>query len=344
MRIFSGIQPTGAIHIGNYLGAIKQWLELQEKAECVFCIVDLHALTAPYNPKNLQSLIFEKVIAYLAAGINPEKSIIFVQSQVKEHTELTWLLNTVTPIGDLLRMTQYKEKAKKFKANLNAGLLNYPILMAADILLYQTDVVPVGEDQRQHVELARTIAKKFNQKFGEVFKIPEVKLPKIGAKIMSLTQPIKKMSKSDSAESYIGLFDEPDIIKEKIMKATTDTGKIIKYDPEKKPGISNLLTIYSLFTQARQSRAKGEDETLVSSLSGKTITELEKKFKGKGYAEFKKSLAELLINFLEHFRRKRKELLQREVYVKEILAKGQKRAEILAQSTMQEVRKKMGLA
>ncbi len=324
MRVFSGIQPTGVIHIGNYLGVIKQWIELQEKAECVFCIVDLHALTAPYNPRNLQSLIFEKVIAYLAAGINPEKSIIFVQSQVKDHTELTWLLNTVSPIGDLLRMTQYKEKAKKFKENLNAGLLNYPILMAADILLYQTDVVPVGEDQKQHVELTRTIARKFNQRFGEVFKIPEVKLPKMGAKIMSLTEPAKKMSKSDPQESYIGLFDEPEVIKEKIMKATTDTGKVIRYDPEKKAGISNLLTIYSLF-------------------SNKSIRDIEKKFKGKGYADFKKSLAELLINYLEPFRRKRKELLQREVYVKEILEQGRKRAQLLAQSTMTEAKKKMGL-
>ncbi len=216
MRVFSGIQPTGKLHIGNYLGAIRQWIELQEKNECVFCIVDLHALTAPFDPKTLQDLILEKAIVYLAAGISPEKSIIFVQSQVKEHAELTWLLNTVTPIGDLLRMTQYKEKAKKFKENLNAGLLNYPILMAADILLYKTDVVPVGEDQKQHVELARTIARKFNQKFGEVFKVPEVKLPKSGARIMNLIEPSKKMSKTDPIESYIGLFDTPEEIKDKI--------------------------------------------------------------------------------------------------------------------------------
>lgn len=324
MRVFSGIQPSGDIHIGNYLGAIKQWIELQEKNECVFCIVDLHALTVPYNPKSLQDLILEKAIAYLAAGIDPEKSIIFIQSQVKEHTELTWLLNTVTPIGDLERMTQYKEKSRKFKDNINAGLLNYPILMAADILLYQTDIVPVGEDQKQHVELARTIARKFNQRFGQVFKIPEAKLPKTGARIMSLTNPLKKMSKSDSQESYVGLFDEPEVIKEKIMKAVTDTGKVIKYQPEKKPGISNLLTIYSL-------------------LSGKTIKDLEKKFKNKGYADFKKSLAELLVNSLETFRRKRKELLAREVYVKEILNQGTKKAQVIAQSTIQEARKKMGL-
>jgi len=325
MRVFSGIQPTGTIHIGNYLGAIKQWIELQEKNECVFCIVDLHALTVPYDPKKLQELILEKAIAYLAAGVNPEKSIIFVQSQVREHAELTWLLNTVTPLGELGRMTQYKEKSKKFKSNLNAGLLNYPVLMAADILLYQTDLVPVGEDQAQHVELTRTIARKFNQRFGETFNIPEVKLPKMGARIMSLINPAKKMSKSDPWESYIGLFDEADEIKQKIMKSVTDTGKIIKYNPEKKAGISNLLTIYSLF-------------------SGKTIKELERKFKTKGYADFKKSLTEVLVNSLEPFRRKRKELLSREVYVKEILEQGRKRAEILAQSTMNEVRKKMGLS
>src|SRR4030066_671451 len=194
MEVFSGIQPTGAIHIGNYLGAIKQWLELQEKNECIFCVVDLHALTVPYDTKTLQELILEKTIAYLAAGINPEKSNIFVQSQIKEHSELAWMLNTVTPVGDLLRMTQYKEKAKKFQKNLNAGLLNFPILMASDILLYKTHFVPVGEDQKQHVELARTIAKRFNQKFGDVFKIPKATLPEMGAKIMSLKSPAKKMT------------------------------------------------------------------------------------------------------------------------------------------------------
>lgn len=324
MRIFSGIQPTGTIHIGNYLGAIKQWIELQEKNDCIFCVVDLHALTAPFDPKKLQERILEKVITYLAAGVDPEKSIIFVQSHVKEHTELNWLLNAVTPVGDLTRMTQYKEKSKKYVQNLNAGLLNYPILMAADILLYQTELVPVGEDQVQHVELARTIAKKFNQKFGDTFKIPEPKLPKMGARIMSLIEPAKKMSKSDSPESYVGLFDEPEAIKEKIMRATTDSGKIIKYNPKLKPGLSNLLIIYSLF-------------------SGKTMKEIEKKFKNKGYSDFKKSLAELLINYLEPFRKKRKELLSREVYLTEILEQGAKRAQIIAQSTLQEAKKKMGL-
>jgi tryptophanyl-tRNA synthetase len=324
MRIFSGIQPTGQLHIGNYLGAIKQWIELQQNNECVFCIVDWHALTAPYDPKKFRELVLEKAVIYLAAGVDPAKSIIFVQSEVKEHAELCWLLNTVTPIGDLNRMTQYKEKSKKFQKNLNAGLLNYPILMAADILLYQTEIVPVGQDQKQHVELARTIGRRFNQRFGETFKMPQTKLPKFGAKIMSLTDPKKKMSKSDSLDTNIALFDEPKEIKRKIMAATTDTGKAIKYDPKRKPGVSNLLMIYSLF-------------------SGKTIKELEKKFKLKGYAEFKKSLALVLIDSLEPFRRKKQELASREVYVNEILDQGAKRAQVLAQSTMQEVKKKMGL-
>ena len=324
MRVFSGIQPTGAIHIGNYLGAIKHWVELQEKNEAVFCIVDLHSLTIPYEPTTLQKRILETAIAHLAVGINPEKAILFVQSQVKEHTELTWLLNTVCPVGELTRMTQYKEKSKQFKNNINAGLLNYPILQAADILLYQTDIVPIGKDQKQHLELAKTIAKKFNKRFGQTFKIPEAQIPKIGGKIMALNNPKKKMSKS-IPQSCLFLFDEPEQIKVKIMSAVTDTGKTIKYDPKKKPGISNLLTIYSLF-------------------SGKPIQDLEKKFKGKGYAEFKKSLVRHLIEKLEPFRRKRKELLSREVYVREILERGAKRAKVIAQSTMAEVRKKMGLS
>lgn len=324
MRVFSAIQPTGEIHIGNYLGAISQWLPLQEKNECIFCIADLHAITVPYQPKSLQDSILEKAIVYLASGVNPEKSTIFVQSQIKEHTELTWLLNSVTPIGDLNRMTQFKEKSKKFKQNLNAGLLNYPILMAADILLYKTDLVPVGEDQKQHVEMTRTIARRFNQRFGQTFKLPEIKILKIGAKIMSLSDPLKKMSKTDSPDSFISLFEEPEEIKRKIMKAVTDNGKIVKYNIKKKPGISNLLTIYSLF-------------------SGKTISELENKFRNKNYSYFKKSLAEFLTSSLEPFRKKRKELLGRKVYVKEILDQGAKKAQAIAQSTMNEVRQKMGL-
>ena len=325
MRIFSGIRPTGGLHIGNYLGAIKQWIALQEQNECVFCIVDLHAITTPYNPKELQKNILDTTAVYLAAGINPDKSIIFVQSEVKEHAELAWLLGTITPMGELSRMTQFKDKSKQHKDYINAGLFTYPVLMAADILLYKGQGVPVGKDQEQHVELARTIAKKFNQKFGQMFDEPASILPKVGAKIMSLTDPKKKMSKSDDPKSCISLFDSPEDITKKIMSAETDSGKEVIYNVTKKPGISNLLTIYSLLTE-------------------KTTQELEKEFKGKGYGDFKKSLAKVVIDYLEPFRRKQKELQTSDVYVKDILAKGASRAKTIAETTMKEVREKMGLA
>ncbi|MBU3895818.1 tryptophan--tRNA ligase [Patescibacteria group bacterium] len=324
MRILSGIQPTGEIHLGNYLGALKQWISLQNENECIFFVADLHSLTVPYNPKTLQKSIIEKVISYIAAGLDPEKVTIFVQSHIKEHTELAWLLNTICPLSELERMTQYKDKAKKFKSNINAGLLDYPVLMASDILLYKSEGVPVGRDQTQHVELARTLARKFNQKFGKTFVEPKDILPKQGAKIMSLTDPKKKMSKTDSSQSYISLFEDPESIKKKIMSATTDSGKGIKFDPIKKPGISNLLTIYSL-------------------LSDKPIKEVEKAFKGEGYAALKKSLADLVIEFLEPFRKKQKEMAQREVYIKEILTRGKDKAQRIAEITLQEVKEKMGL-
>mgnify|MGYP001578007049 CR=1 FL=1 len=325
MKILSGIQATGSLHIGNYLGAIKQWIELQNNNECVFFIADLHSLTIPYKPENLKKNILEVAVAYLAAGVNPEKSILLVQSHVKEHAELAWLLNTITPMGELERMTQYKEKSKLFKKNINAGLFDYPVLMAADILLYKTQAVPVGEDQVQHVELARTIARKFNKKFGEVFIEPKAILSEFGARIMALDDPKKKMSKSSGPQSYVSLFDEPEIITKKIMAAVTDTKKDIEYNLKKKPGISNMLVIYSLITKRK-------------------IEELERQFRGKGYAEFKKSLAEELVKFLEPFRKKRDELLTKEDDVKNILEMGAKRARAIAEQTMQEVRSKMGLA
>jgi len=324
MKILSGIQPTGLIHIGNYLGAIKQWVELQEKNDCLFFISDLHALTIPYKPKELQKNILEVATAHLSVGINPEKSVFFVQSRIKEHTELCWLLNTVCPIGDLERMTQYKEKAKKFKNNENAGLFNYPVLMAADILLYKTEAVPVGKDQIQHVELARTIARRFNAKFGKTFVEPKSLLPFAGEKIMSLSNPRNKMSKSSGPSNYISLFEKPTEIKKKIMSAVTDTGKEIKYDLERKPGISNLLTIYSLFSKEK-------------------IKEIEKRFSDKGYAHFKESLSETLIKSLEPFRHKKKEFASRQTYVEETLKKGAIKAENIAKYSMQEIRKKMGL-
>lgn len=324
MRIVTGIRPIGELHIGNYLNTVKQYVELQEKNECIFFIADLHGLTTPYQPKDYQKEITDKTIDILAAGLNPEKCVIYVQSQIKEIPELAFLLSTVTPVGDLKRMTQFKEKSKKHPQYVNAGLLNYPVLMAADILIFQADLVPVGKDQQQHLELARTIARKFNSQFGKTFKEPEALTLKSSAKIMSLQDPKKKMSKSDPDQTRINIFDEPEILRKKIMSAVTDTGKSIKYDLKKKPGISNLLTIYSVF-------------------SNESIRSLEKKFKGKGYAVFKKQLAELLVEKFEPFRRKRKELLVREVYVREILEKGLKRAEALTKANMEEILKKTGL-
>lgn len=324
MRIFSGIRPTGDLHIGNYIGAIRQWIDLQNENDCVFCIVDLHAITTPYSPKDLHDNILSQAVTYLALGLDPEKCILFVQSHVKEHAELAWLLGTITPMGDLKRMTQYKEKSNKHKEYINAGLFNYPILMAADILLYKTETVPVGEDQVQHVELARTIAKKFNSQFGKTLKVPEVKLQKSGARIMSLQNPKSKMSKTDSDQGCIGIFEDSESIKKKIMKAVTDTGKTVKFDPVRKPGISNLLTIYGAFKDI-------------------SIKEAEEEMKDKSYAEFKSMVADALINHLQPLRDKKDELTSREVYVQEILKSGARRAETIAQSTMIEVRKNMGL-
>ncbi len=324
MKIFSGIQPTNQLHIGNYLGAIKQWLTFQKENECLFCVVDWHALTVPYEPKILQERINEVVAVYLASGIDPQKSIIFVQSAVKEHSELAWLLNTITPLGDLQRMTQFKDKSQKHKQNVNAGLLNYPVLMAADILLYQTEIVPVGVDQKQHVELTRVIAQKFNKKFGETFTIPQPFIPKLGAKIMSLKNPEKKMSKSDSTDSFISLFDTEEQIKKKIGSSTTDSEKEIKYNPEKKPGISNLLTIYSLFSET-------------------PIKELENNFKGKNYAQFKEELSLLLIEKLKPFRDKKEAITKNPELLKTILTDGANKARAIAQATMQLVRANMGL-
>ena len=323
MRVFSGIRPTGELHIGNYFGAIKQWLELQQKHECFFCIVDLHAITTPFEKEELKKNVFELAASLLALGLNPEKCTLFLQSQIKEHAELAWILGTICPVGELKRMTQFKEKAKIYPDYVNAGLLNYPLLMAADILLYKADLVPVGRDQKQHLELTRFLAKKFNRKFGETFKVPEILIPKIGEKIMSLKNPEKKMSKTEDSKGCLEIFDEPKEIEEKIMKAKTDLGKEIKYNKKEKPGISNLLTIYSLFSEKR-------------------IKDLEREFEGMGYEKFKKSLAKTIIRSLAPFRKKRKELLKREIFLKEILERGRKKAEKIAKSTMKEVKRKMG--
>lgn len=322
MRIVSGIRPSGSLHIGNYLGAIKQWIGLQEKAECFLFIADLHAITTPFEPKRLKEEIYKTLIAYLAAGLDPKKCVIFLQSKVKEHLELAWILGTITPFGDLKRMTQFKEKSKQHPEYVNAGLFNYPVLMAADILLYLPDFVPVGRDQVQHVELTREIARKFNRMFGKVFKEPKVLLSE-GEKIMSLTDPSKKMSKTGDERGCIFLFDSENEIKRKVMRAITDPGREIRYDPLNKPGISNLLKIYSLFSE-------------------KKIEVLEKEFEGKGYEEFKKSLSKIIYDKLKPFRESLKKYMKNKALLDRILEKGSKKAQTLAKKTIQEVKKRLG--
>jgi len=323
--IFSATAPSGNIHIGNYFGAIKQWVELQNTGEYqnIFCVVDEHSITVPQDPTRLRSKILEVFTLYLALGIDPEKSIIFVQSHVSEHSELNWILSTITPVGELERMTQFKDKSQKQKSVL-AGLLNYPVLMAADILLYKTNLVPVGEDQLQHIELTRTIARKFNSTFGETFAIPEPFINKEGKRIMGLDDPLKKMSKSvENPKNYIALLDSPEMIREKIKAAVTDSASEVKYDMENKPAISNLLTIYSLFSR-------------------KTITELEKEYDGKNYSVFKNDLAEIIIEGLSPIQKKYKELSANPDYIKKVLRDGAKKAETIASQTMAEVRSKIG--
>jgi len=322
MRVVSGIRPSGELHIGNYLGAIKQWIALQEKYECFFFIADLHVLTTPFEPKILEKEIKNTVISYLALGLNPEKVVLFVQSQISEHTELSWILGCLTPLGELKRMTQFKEKSRE-QREVKAGLLNYPLLMAADILLYKAHLVPVGKDQQQHVELTRDLAEKFNKKFGETFVVPKALLSQ-GEKIMSLQEPKKKMSKTGDERECIFLFEEREKILEKIKKAVTDSGKEIKYDPKRKPGLSNLMKIFALF-------------------SDKKIKEVEKEFAGKSYYQFKLKLAELLIEKLSYFRKKREEFSKREIFIKEVLEKGREKAKKIAQKTMEEVKEKIGL-
>lgn len=324
MRVFSGIRPSGKLHIGNYLGAIKQWVELQKEHDCIYSIVDLHAITTPYDPDTFQSTIKETAAAYLASGIDPEESIFFVQSEVKEHLELAWFLNCLAPVGELKRMTQYKEKSQSIKGNPRAGLLNYPILMAADILTYKATLVPIGEDQQQHLELARDLARKFNYEFGETFEEPKSYIPKVGARIMSLSNPQNKMSKSGDEKGCIGLFDSEEEIRDKIMSAVTDSGKKIKYNPKEKAGISNLLSIYSLF-------------------SDKDIKKIEKEFENKNYGEFKKDLSDLVVKYLKPFREKRGELLSKEGYIDEILDAGAQKASKKAAKTLKEVKEKMDL-
>ena len=325
MKLFSGIQPTGLLHIGNYFGAIKNWVQLQKKYPSLFSIVDYHAITVPYQPKQMSKRILEATMDIISAGINTDKSIIFIQSTVPEHTELAWILNTITPIGDLNRMTQFKEKSKENAENINAGLFNYPVLMAADILLYKAEVVPVGEDQVQHLELAREIARKFNKTFGKTFPEPKPILT-AGARIMSLNNPRKKMSKSHGAESYIAISDSFEIILKKLAPAVTDPARQKRTDP----GTPEKCNLYHLH------RLVSDKKDLNCVVKGCTQAKI-------GCLECKHLLAKNLIKELKPIQEKKEYLKQHPEKIKKILEKGTKQAKEIAQKTIKEVKQKMGL-
>ena len=321
-RIFSGAQPTGRLHIGNYLGALKNWVALQEEYESLYCIVNLHALTLPQDPDELRQKTLDLARIYLAAGVDPEISTIFIQSDVAEHAELTWVLSCIARMGELERMTQFKEKSKGSGERAGAGIFNYPLLMAADILLYHTDLVPVGQDQKQHLELTRDLAIRFNRDYGETFTVPEPYIPPVGAKIMSLAEPAKKMSKSDvNVAGSIFLLDDADTITTKLKRAVTDSGTEIRFD-ESRPAINNLLTIYGLLT-------------------GKREAESEAHFEGKGYGHFKTELAEVVVEFLRPFQEKVNEYDEHRL--EEILTKGAAKARGIASETLRTVYERLGI-
>jgi tryptophanyl-tRNA synthetase len=321
-RIFSGAQPTGNVHLGNYLGALRNWVALQREYESFFCIVNLHAITLPQDPKLLAEKTRDLARIYLAVGIDPEISTVFIQSDVKEHAELTWVLNCVARMSELERMTQYKDKAKKQQENIRVGLFEYPVLMASDILLYHTDLVPVGDDQRQHLELTRDLAIRFNRDYGDTFKVPEAYIPKAGARIMSLSDPTKKMSKSDDdSNSRILMMDDADTVRKKFKRAVTDSGTEIRFDPSR-PAISNLLEIYHLVTE-------------------QSPQQVEEHFAGKGYAQLKGDLAEATVEFLRPFQQRVREITDDRL--DQILDRGREKARQIASATLDEVFQLTGL-
>ena len=323
--ILSGIQATGRLTLGNYLGAINNWVHMQEEYDCYYMIANLHTLTVRNTPEELRENTLKILATYIAAGLDPEKNTLFIQSQVNEHAELGWILDCYTYMGELSRMTQFKDKSKKHADNINAGLFTYPALMAADILLYKADLVPVGDDQRQHLEITRDIALRFNKLYGETFVIPEAYVRKESARIMGLQDPLSKMSKSSTnPNDVIFIEDEPEVIIKKFKKAVTDSENKVKFDPENKPGVSNLMQIYSAITS-------------------KTMSDIEKEFEGKGYGDFKMTVANSVVETLKPVQEKYKELLENKEYLKEIYEKGAEDARRLASKTLREVKDKIGI-
>ena len=321
-RIFSGIQPSGELTLGSYMGAIKNWVDLQDDYDCIYCIVDMHAITVRQVPAELRRRSLAQLAQYIACGLDPEKNIMFIQSHVPQHAELSWILGYYTQFGELSRMTQFKDKSKKHADNITAGLFTYPVLMAADILLYQADLVPVGVDQKQHVELCRDIAQRFNGVYSDTFTLPEPFIPKLGAKIMSLGNPTSKMSKSDP-DGCVYLMDKPEDILRKFKRAVTDCEASVHYDKENKPGISNLLTIYCAAT-------------------GKTMAEAEGEFAGQGYGVFKPAVGEAVIEKMRPIREEAERLMQDKAYLESIYKRGAEQAQYLANKTLRKVQKKIG--
>jgi tryptophanyl-tRNA synthetase len=321
--IFSGIQPSGSVTLGNYIGALKQFVDLQNEYNCYFCIVDQHAITVAQDRLALRKNIRSLAALYLAVGLDPDKATLFIQSEVPAHAQAGWMLQCVAYIGELERMTQFKDKSHGKEA-VSAGLLTYPPLMAADILLYNADLVPVGEDQKQHLELTRDLAERFNKKYNDIFTIPEVRIPKIGARIMSLTEPTKKMSKSDvNQKAFITLLDEPKQIEKKIKSAVTDSDGIVKFDKDNKPGVSNLLSIYSI-------------------LNNESIEQIEARYEGKGYGDFKSDVAEVVVNALTPIQNKYNELMESNE-LDEILDQGAEKANAVASKMVKKMENAMGL-
>jgi len=323
--IFSGAQPSGQLTLGNYLGAIKNWAVLQYDYRCIYCVVDLHSLTVRQDPNEFRKNCLELMALYIACGLDPNLNLLFFQSHVSTHAELNWILNCFTYMGELNRMTQFKEKSQEHPDNLNAGLYTYPVLMAADILLYQTDLVPVGYDQKQHLELCRDIALRFNHIYGETFTVPEAYIPKAGARIMSLQNPCRKMSKSDDdSNAYITLMDTPDVIKRKIKRSVTDSENLIQYRDDK-PGIQNLMTIYSCITD-------------------KCIADIEEEFIGKGYGSFKGAVSDVIIETLRPIQEKQRDILKDKQYIMGIIKDSSEKAYDISARTLSKVKRKVGLA
>lgn len=321
--IFSGIQPSGNLTLGNYLGALKNWVKLQDEYECYYCVVDLHAITVRQEPKDLRRRTLEVLAIYLAAGLDPEKNTIFIQSHVPAHAEGAWLLNCFTYIGELSRMTQFKDKSQRYGESISAGLLDYPVLMAADILLYNANLVPVGKDQKQHLELTRDIAERFNNLYSPTFNIPEPYIPELGAKVMDLQEPTKKMSKSaDNPNSYILIMDPPDVIRKKISRSVTDSLGVVKYNDEQ-PGVKNLITI-------------------LNAITGMTIEQIEKKYEGQGYAQFKLDVADAIVNELEPIQKRINEILNDKEYLESVYRKGAEKANYVANKMLRKMQKKIG--